>query len=221
MMNPTKYLFGREVERNAITYFTFLSTSLPNKYLIGFIISFIRSLLTQHIQVILFKESQILSCFCKLALFHSFTDIPVHKCSLTVHQVIFFTDSLAKHSINRRIIANHNHISLRWRNVILLQNSWRFIIQSDFETRWTPIDKRYFFIISQPLNGGTRFFCLHIASVIYTNCHVLIFISIKISNFRKKILCRKTRLSHAANIAFGSHHLFWSQDWCHSRNHKM
>merc|ERR1719410_2071856 len=215
MMNPTKYLFGREVERNAITYFTFLSTSLPNKYLVGFIISFIRSLLTQHIQVILFKESQILSCFCKLALFHSFTDIPVHKCSLTVHQVILFTNSFAEYSADCRVVANHYNITLSGSNLICFQYCCRDFIQSNFETSWTPFHKRNLFIRLQPLHSSVCFFCLCTASVIYRNGHIFIFFRIKVGNLGKEVLRTETRLRNALNITSESFRLCL----CRNRSH--
>mmetsp|Transcript_33652 Transcript_33652/g.54772 ORF Transcript_33652/g.54772 Transcript_33652/m.54772 type:complete len:474 (-) Transcript_33652:67-1488(-) len=186
--------------------------------IIGF---FIRGLLRQHIQVILLQESQILSGLGKLALFHTLTDIPMHKRALRIHQVVLLADALAKHSRDGGIVSNHHHVALGRRQIILRQHRRWLLIETDLEASRAPLHKRRLLVRLQPLHRRVRLFRLHIATIIHRNSHIFVLFRIKISNLGKKVARRETRLRDGLHIILLRFRFLRCHHRRHRRNHEM
>merc|ERR1719295_1206369 len=148
----------------------------------------------------LLQKSQILSCFGKLTLFHSLSDIPMHEGSLRIHHIVLLADSLTEHSGNGSVVSNHHHVPLELSQFIILHRSSRLLIQTHFETGWYPLHEAHFFVRLCPLNRGISFLRLDISSIIDRDGHIFILFGIKISNFCKEVLGGKARLSDSLNV---------------------
>merc|ERR1719479_180814 len=128
-------------------------------YLIG-------SLFSYNIQIVFLQESEVFTCLRKLSFLHTFSNIPMHKCSLSVHQVIFCVDSLCEHSAHSNVVPNHCYVLLcRGRDVVLNNSSWNFV-QSYLETRGAPLYKADLVVLFQPLHSCICFFRLDITAVV-------------------------------------------------------
>ncbi len=93
-----------------------------------------------HLLIVLLECSQILSSLGKLALLHSFTNIPMHKGPLRIHQIKLMIQP-GPSLRNSCRIAQHAHSSLHLGTVAAGHHRRRLVIDANLEACRTPIDK--------------------------------------------------------------------------------
>ena len=102
--------------------------------------------------VILFKGSQIFSGFREFTFFHTFSDIPMNKGSLSVHKIELMIKS-REYFGDCSGVGNHADGSHDFGQISSGDYSWRLIVDTDFESGRAPIDKLNG---SLSLDGGDR-----------------------------------------------------------------
>merc|ERR1712113_987520 len=60
---------------------------------VALLITFALNCFNANLLVIFLKRCKIFACFRKLTLLHAFSDIPMNKCALRVHQVEFMVNA--------------------------------------------------------------------------------------------------------------------------------
>merc|ERR1712025_1207179 len=117
-------------------------------------IDFVRCLFRYNIQIVFLQESKVFPCFRELSFLHTFTNIPVHKSSLGIHQVILCVDTFSKNTTNSYIVPNHGNIFLRQGGDVSANKRSRNFVKTDLETCWTPLNEADFVVLLQPLYGS-------------------------------------------------------------------
>merc|ERR1719476_457194 len=116
-------------------------------------VDLIRSLLRDHIKVVLLEESKVLTGLAELSLFHTLTDIPVHEGTLSIHDVVLLGDALGEHTGHGHVVSDHGHIARRRGKDVLGQGSGRLVVEADLETSGAPLDERDLVVLLEPLDG--------------------------------------------------------------------
>ena len=88
--------------------------------------------------VVHFKGSKIFSDFREFSFFHTFSNIPMYKGSLGIHQVEFMAKSWEDFG-NGGGVGNHADSSHDFSEITSWDNSWWLIVNSDFESSWGSI----------------------------------------------------------------------------------
>merc|ERR1719419_1195670 len=102
----------------------------------------------------------------KLSFLHTLTNIPVHKSSLSIHQVILRIDPFSKHPANCNVVPNHRYILLCGsRNIGLNNCSWDFV-QTYLETCGASLNETDLVVLFQPLHGCICLFGLDVTTVV-------------------------------------------------------
>merc|ERR1711997_504795 len=90
--------------------------------------------------VIFLESSQIFTGFREFTFFHTFTNIPVDKGSLGVHQIELVVKSGPCFG-NGGGVREHADGSLDLGKIATWNNGWWLVIDTDFETSWAPINE--------------------------------------------------------------------------------
>merc|ERR1712176_957047 len=105
---------------------------------ISLLFSFPFRRLNTHLLVILLQRSQVLPCLRELALFHPFTDVPMHKSTLGVHQVELMVNA-RENLRNGRRVADHAARTHHLRQVATRNHCRGLVVDSTLEACGTPI----------------------------------------------------------------------------------
>merc|ERR1711957_795286 len=100
-----------------------------------------------HLLVVFLQRSKILACFRELAFLHSFSDVPVHKRTLRVHEIKLVVDT-GENFCDGRGIADHACSTHDLGKITTRHHGGRLVVDSTFESSWTPVHK---------LDGSFRF----------------------------------------------------------------
>merc|ERR1712014_135886 len=96
--------------------------------------------LDANLLVVFFQRCQILPGLRKLALFHPFSDIPVHKGALRVHQIELMVD--AREDLSDRCgVADHAASAHDLGQVATRDHSRWLVVDSAFKAGGTPVNK--------------------------------------------------------------------------------
>merc|ERR1712061_20073 len=151
-------------------------------------INLIGSLFSYNIQVVFLQESKGFPCLRKLSFLHTLTNIPVHKSSLCIHQIILRIDPFGKHSAYSNVVPYHGYIFLCGSsNITLYDSSWHFV-QTYLETCRAPLNEADLVVLFEPLHGCICLFRLDITTVVDRNCHILVLYWVKFCVFDQHVL---------------------------------
>merc|ERR1719285_683000 len=157
----------------------------------------------------------------KLSFLHTFTNIPVHKSALGIHQIILRVDSLREHTAHRNIVTNHRYILLsRGRDVLINNRSWYFI-QTYLETCGTPLNEADLVVLFQPLHGCICLFGLNVTTIVNRNRHILVLHRVKLGILDKHILWLEAVISYLSYRLCLVRSLFLANNRCKGGSHKM
>ena len=121
--------------------FQLFSLSLSLSFLLVFLfVLFAIRRLRADFRVIFFQSCQVFSRFGELAFFHAFSDVPVDKRSLAIHQVKLVVESGEDFGDGGRV-GDHADGSHDLGEITTWNNSWWLIVDSALETGWAPIDE--------------------------------------------------------------------------------
>ncbi|TRY55670.1 hypothetical protein DNTS_016517 [Danionella cerebrum] len=109
---------------------------------------------------------------CELALFHTFSHIPVNKSSLGIHQIKLVIQTSPGFS-DGCCVAQHAHSTLHLRQVSSRHHSRRLVVYAHLETSGTPVHKLNCALGFYCRDGGVDIFGNHISTVEKTAGHVL------------------------------------------------
>jgi len=121
--------------------------------------------------VIFLQSCQIFSCFWEFTFFHTFSDIPMDESSFSIHKIEFVIKSGEDFSNSSRV-GNHANSSHDFGQITTRYDSWRLIVNSDFESGWGPIDELDGSFSFDGSNGCVDIFWYDITSVHHGASHV-------------------------------------------------
>ncbi|KAE9528137.1 hypothetical protein AGLY_012559 [Aphis glycines] len=90
--------------------------------------------------VILLESSQIFTSFREFSFFHTFSNIPMDESTFGIHQVKLVVQSSPSFS-NSCGVGQHANSTLYFGQITTRYHSWRLVIDTNFETSWTPVNK--------------------------------------------------------------------------------
>merc|ERR1711881_809319 len=124
-----------------------------------------------YLFVVLLEGSQILSGLAELALFHTFTDIPVDEGTLGVHKIELVVKSSPSLG-NSRGVAQHAHGTLDLGQVTTGNNGRGLVVDTDLETGRAPVNELDGSLGLDGGNGGVDVLGDDVTSVEHTASHV-------------------------------------------------
>merc|ERR1712187_385907 len=96
--------------------------------------------LNTHLLVVLFQSREVFAGLRELALFHSFTDIPMHKRTFGVHEVELMVD--AREDLgNGSAVADHAASAHHLGQITSWDHSGRLVVDATFESSRAPVNK--------------------------------------------------------------------------------
>merc|ERR1712172_209710 len=122
--------------------------------------------------VILLQSSQIFTSFRELTLFHTFSNIPMNKCSLGIHQIKLVIQTGPSFS-NGSCVRQHTNGAGNLSQVTPGYNGWGLVVDTNFETSGTPINKFNGALGLDGSNGSVDILGDNITSVEHAAGHVL------------------------------------------------
>jgi hypothetical protein len=125
-----------------------------------------------HLLVILFQSGKILASLGKLALLHAFTDIPVDKGTLGVHEVELVVNARERFG-NGGSVGHHAHSALDTGEITTRNDSRRLVVDTALETGGAPIDKLNGALGLDRSNGRVNILGNNVTTVHEAASHVL------------------------------------------------
>merc|ERR1719498_735265 len=191
--------------------------SLSELITIAFLLSLTFSSLNADLLIVLLKGGKILTSLTELTFFHTFTDIPVHKCTLAVHQVELVVDA-GEHFCNGSGVADHAASTHDLCQVSSRNNSWGLVVNTALEASRRPVNK---LDCSLCLDGGDT--CIHIlrddvTSVHHTAGHVLPMTWVALHKHGCWLEDRHCNLGNRELLVVG---LLSRDDWCVAGKHEV
>merc|ERR1740115_280240 len=122
--------------------------------------------------VVLLEGGEIFTGFGEFAFFHTFTDVPVHKGTLGVHEVELVVKSGPCFGDGGGV-GKHADGTLNLGQVTAWDDGWRLVVDADLEAGWAPVDELDGSLGLDGGNGGVDILWHNITSVQHTAGHVL------------------------------------------------
>merc|ERR1712190_467657 len=107
---------------------------------VAFLLSFTFCGLNANFFVVFLKGRQVFAGLAELPFFHTFSNVPVDKCTLAVHKVELVVNARENLCDGRRV-ADHAASAHYLRQVASRNNCWRLVVDATFEASWTPINE--------------------------------------------------------------------------------
>merc|ERR1719420_2020110 len=108
------------VKMASISYLMFMTSELIT---IPFFFALPFSSFNADFLIVFFERCKIFTRFAELALFHTFTNIPMHKCTFGIHQIKFVIDARENLS-NRRRVTDHAHCARYFCQIASWDHRW-------------------------------------------------------------------------------------------------
>merc|ERR1712038_86035 len=109
--------------------------------LVFFLVFLIRfSGIHSNLFVILLKSRKILTCFREFTLFHTFTNIPVNECTLSIHKIELVIDT-GKCFSDCGVVSNHTARTLCLCDITRWNFTWWLGVDSGLESSRTPVNE--------------------------------------------------------------------------------
>merc|ERR1740115_65996 len=105
---------------------------------IAFFLTFTFSCFNANLFVVLLKSCKVLASFTELTLLHALTDIPMHECTLGVHEVELVVNA-REDFCNGGGVADHAACAHDLRQITTWNHCWRLIVNSTLESCGTPV----------------------------------------------------------------------------------
>merc|ERR1712066_779875 len=139
---------------------------------IAFFFPFSFCCLDTHFLVVFLESCKILTRLAEFSLFHPFADVPMHKCTLAVHEVELVINA-GEYLCDGRRITDHTARAHDLGQVATRNNSRRLIIDTAFEASRAPINELNSAFGLDRSNSCIDIFGNNIATVHHTARHVL------------------------------------------------
>merc|ERR1712178_215369 len=139
---------------------------------IAFLFTLTLSSLDANFLIVLLQCCEIFTGLTEFTLFHTFTHVPMHKGTLTVHEIELVVDT-GEDFCNGCGVADHAASTHDLGQVTAWHHGRRLVVDATLEPGWRPIDK-----LNGPLglnssDRGIHIFGHHINTVHHAACHVL------------------------------------------------
>merc|ERR1712070_154934 len=184
---------------------------------IAFLLSLTFSSLDTDLLVVLLEGSKILTSLTELTFFHALTNIPVHECTLAVHEVELVINA-GEHFRNGSGVADHAASAHDLCQVSSGDNGWRLVVDTALEASRRPVDK---LDCSLCLDGGDA--CIdilrdNVTSVHHAAGHVLSMTWVALHKHRCWFEDRHCNLGDGELLMVG---LLGRDDWCVAGKHEV
>merc|ERR1712141_335415 len=90
--------------------------------------------------IIFLKSSQIFTGFGEFSFFHTFSNIPMDESTLGIHKIKLMIKTSPSLS-NGSGVGQHANSTLDLGKITTRDNSWRLVVDTNFETSGTPVNK--------------------------------------------------------------------------------
>merc|ERR1711879_926561 len=105
---------------------------------VALLLAFAFSGLDTDLLIVLLKRRQIFASFAEFSLLHTFSDVPVHECTLAVHEVELVVNA-REHLSDGGRITDHAHRAHDLRQIATRHNSRRLVVDTAFEASGAPV----------------------------------------------------------------------------------
>jgi len=122
--------------------------------------------------VILLKGSKILTSFGEFTFFHTLTNVPVNKGTLSIHEIELVVKTSPGLS-NGSGVAQHAHCALNLSEITTWNNGRRLVVDTNLETSWAPVDELDSALGLDGGNGSVDILGDNITTVKHAAGHVL------------------------------------------------
>merc|ERR1711920_300388 len=128
--------------------------------------------LDTYLLVVFLQRRKVLAGLAEFSLFHAFADVPMHKCTLAVHEVELVINA-REHLRDGRGITDHAARAHNFSQIATRNHSWRLIIDAALEASWTPINELNSTFGLDRSHGCVDILWYDVATVHHTARHVL------------------------------------------------
>ncbi|OQS04464.1 hypothetical protein THRCLA_03304 [Thraustotheca clavata] len=150
---------------------------------------------SRHFFVVLFKGSKIFTGFREFTFFHTFTNIPVDKSTLGIHQIKLVVNT-REHFSNSTGVGDHAASTLDTSKITAWNHGWRFVVDTTLETSRAPVHKLNGTLGLDGGNSSIDILRDDITTVHQTSSHVFTMAWITLSHHRKRIEAAICDFSH-------------------------
>mmetsp|Transcript_29500 Transcript_29500/g.47309 ORF Transcript_29500/g.47309 Transcript_29500/m.47309 type:complete len:463 (+) Transcript_29500:77-1465(+) len=145
--------------------------------------SFLR--LSSNFFVVLLKGCKVLTSLGELSLFHTFSDVPVDECTLSVHKVELVVDTGEDFCDSSRV-GDHAHSTLNLSKVSARNNSRRLIVDTALESSRGPVNELNGTLGLNGSNSSVHILRDNVTTVHEAACHVLSVTRVTFSHHRSR-----------------------------------
>merc|ERR1712032_1748816 len=139
---------------------------------IAFFFAFSFCSLDAHLLVVFLQSRKVLAGLAEFSLFHAFADVPMHECTLTVHEVELVINT-REHLCDGRGITDHAACAHYFGQIATWNHGWRLIIDATLEASRTPINELNSTFSLDRSNGCVDILRYDVATVHHTARHIL------------------------------------------------
>merc|ERR1719476_1183410 len=173
--------------------------------------------LDSDLLVILLECREVFAGLREFALLHTFTDVPVHKSALGIHEVELVVDA-RKDLGNSGAVGNHAASAHYLGQVTTWDHSGRLVVDATFKAGRTPIHKLNGALRLNRGNRGVDIFGHHVPAVHHAAGHVFAMARIALHKHGGRLKDRHRDLSHAQLLMVS---LLCRDNGCVAREHEM
>jgi len=155
-----------------------------------------------HLLVVLLERRKILTGLGEFALFHAFTDVPVHERALGVHEVELVVD--AGQSLSHRGgVGHHAQRALHSREVAARHHGRWLVVDADFHASRRPVHELDGALALGGGHSGVHVLRGHVTAVKQAARHVLAVARVALGHHGRRLEHHVGHLSHRALLVHG------------------
>merc|ERR1711920_1028268 len=139
---------------------------------IAFFFAFSFCSLDTHLLVVFLQSRKVLASLAEFSLFHAFADVPMHKCTLAVHEVELVINA-REPLCDGRGITDHATRAHDFSQIATRNDSRRLVIDATLEASRTPVNELNGTFRLDRSNGCVDILWYDVATVHHTARHVL------------------------------------------------
>merc|ERR1711924_16160 len=195
------------------------SPSRPSSELVSvtLLLALTLSCLDSNLLVILLKCGEIFAGLGELALLHAFSDIPMDKRTLRIHEIELVVN--AREDLgNGGAVGNHAASAHHLGQVTTWDHGRRLVVDATFKSGRTPVDKLNGALRLNGGNRGVHILGHHVPTVNHATGHVLAVARVALYKHRGRLEHRHRNLSHTQLFMVG---LLRRDDGCVAREHEV
>merc|ERR1712118_196827 len=184
---------------------------------VAFLLTFALSSLNANFFVVFLKGCKIFTCFTEFTFFHTLSYIPMHECTLAVHEIKLVVNA-REHFCNGGGIADHATCTHNLCQVTARDDCGGLIVDAALEACWRPVHKLYGTLCLDSRNRCVDILRHDISAVHHAACHVLAMTRIALHKHGCRLEHRHCNFCHRELFVIS---LFGGDDGSMRRKHEV